>query len=103
MNSPNRVTTRGKPKRRRARPFFDFLGAAPPRDVTLLHVQPVAAIRGAPRRALGVRYCPGGVLIRSLVFFPENLWAHLIFMAMNRPLARTYWRAADARAAHDGV
>jgi hypothetical protein len=65
MNSPNSVTARGKPKRRRARPFFETFGAAPPRDVTLLHIQPVAALWGAPRRALGVRYCPGGVLIRS--------------------------------------
>ena len=65
MNSPNSVTARGNPKRQRARPFFEIFGAAPPRDVTLLHVQPVAALWGAPRRALGVRCCPGGVLIRS--------------------------------------
>jgi|AntAceMinimDraft_1070359.scaffolds.fasta_scaffold21881_2 hypothetical protein len=65
MNSPNSVTAHGKPKRQRARPFFEFFGAAPPRDVTLLHVQPVAALWGAPWRALGVRYCPGEVLIRS--------------------------------------
>jgi hypothetical protein len=44
MNSPNSVTARGKPKRRRARPFFEIFGAAPPRDVTLLHVQSVAAL-----------------------------------------------------------
>jgi len=64
-NNPNSVTARGKPKRRRARPFFEIFGAAPPRDVTLLHVQPIAALWGAPKRAQGVRYCPGGVLIRS--------------------------------------
>ena len=44
MNSPNSVTARGKPKRQRAQPFFEIFGAAPPRDVTLLHVQPVAAL-----------------------------------------------------------
>ena len=65
INSPNSVTARGKPKRRRARPLLEIFGAAPPRDVTLLHVQAVAAIRGARRRAQGVRNCPGGVLIRS--------------------------------------
>ena len=65
MTSPNSVIARGKPKRQRALPFFEIFGAAPPRDVTLLHVQPVAALWGAPGRALGVRYCPGGVLIRS--------------------------------------
>ena len=65
MNSPNSVTARGKPKRRGAQLFFDILGAAPPRDATPLQVQSVAALWGAPRRALGVRYCPGGVLIRS--------------------------------------
>jgi hypothetical protein len=45
--------------------FRDFFGAAPPRDVTLLHVEPVAALYGTPRRAQGVRNCAGGMLIRS--------------------------------------
>ena len=62
---PNTVLRRGTTQLTARATFRQMFGAAPPRDVTLLHVQPVAVLWGAPRRALGVRYCPGGVLIRS--------------------------------------
>jgi|AntAceMinimDraft_5_1070358.scaffolds.fasta_scaffold430881_1 hypothetical protein len=62
---PNTVLRRGTTQMTARGTFRDFFGAAPPRDVTLLHVEPVAALWDAPRRAQGVRYCPGGVLIRS--------------------------------------
>jgi hypothetical protein len=65
MNSPNSVTARGKPKRQRVRPFFDFLGGG-----TATGRNPYT--RSAGRRTLGRTEARAGgtilswgVLIRS--------------------------------------
>jgi len=59
---PNTVLRRATPLTSGTRRFIGFLLCAGVRDITLLPVQPVAALWDTSRRALGVRSCHGGGL-----------------------------------------